>query len=115
MPPIIKTLVAALRQKLFVWIVEWEIYHLMFPHLEHEKDCGYPFRNDEEFHKRCVHAKLDAKLHLELIERQAQDMPKAYGEVFRYIAYRDLDRRMRMYLKLVQRRVPQAARIPKYA
>jgi hypothetical protein len=108
-------LIATLRQKWLMWKIEREIYGGIFPHLQKEKECGYSFQSDEELWREIHHGSLDAKLHLETIEQQADEMGKAYGEAFRYIMYRDLNRRMLTYAKLVQRRVPPRARIPQYA
>ncbi len=41
----------------------------------------------------------------ELIEKRAARMPAAYGKAFRYIAYRDLNERMKMYLEIAERRI----------
>ena len=109
-----KKLIASLRQKWLMWKIEREIYGGVFPHLEKKTDCGYPFQNHEELQEKIIHAKLDAQLHLEIIERQADEMGKAYGEAFRHIMYRDLNQRMLMYAKLVQQRVPHQSRIPQY-
>jgi hypothetical protein len=110
-----KSLIATLRQKWLMWKMEREIYGRVFPHLEKQKDCGYPFQSDEEIQTLILHAKLDAQLHLETIERQADEMGKAYGEAFRFIMYRDLNRRTLAYAKLVQKRVPPRVRIQHYA
>ena len=52
-----------------------------------------------------IHGGLDAQIKLDLIERTAAKMPKAYGDAFRYIAYRDLNERMKMYLEIAERRI----------
>lgn len=111
----VRRFLAGIREDIFTIRIEREIYGRIFPHLEREKDCGYPFETDEEIFKRCIHDALDAKLFLNLVERQANAMGKAYGEAFRYIMYRDLNRRLRAYVKLVQHRVPAERSIAKYA
>lgn len=96
---------AKIRQQFFNWRVNREIFHRMFPHLNQEPDHGYPFHSDEELEKLALYGELDAKLHLELIERLAERMPKAYGVAFRYVAYRDLSERMKAYLEIAGERV----------
>jgi hypothetical protein len=66
---------------------------------------GYPFNSEEEYEKACLYAELDAKLHVELIEKRAARLPEAYGKAFRYIAYRDLNERMKMYLEIAEERI----------
>jgi hypothetical protein len=110
-----KHLIATLREKWLMWKIEREIYGSIFPHLERRRIREYPFQSDEELQKIILHGKLDAQLHLATIERQADEMGKAYGEAFRFVMYRDLNRRMLMYARLVQRRVPSRVRVPQYA
>lgn len=114
MKKIIGKFFASLRQKFFVWRIEREIYNKIFSHLNQEANYGYPFDSDEEFEKQRVYGKLDALLHFELIEKRAEKMPKAYGEAFRYIAYRDLNQRMKMYLELAERRVQPRTCDPRF-
>ena len=104
-----------LRQKLFKWHLEWEIYNRIAPHIHGEKDCGYLFDCEAELCKESLEGHINTQLNLEIIERQADHMGKAYGEAFRYIMYRDLNMRLLMYLKLAQRRVPPKCRIPRFA
>ena len=101
----IRRLFTRIRQTLFEWRLEREIYHHLFPHLEHEADHGYSFQSDEQFTQSLTDGELDAQLHLKMIAREAEQMPKAYGEAFRFIAYRDLNRRLAMYRRLARRRI----------
>jgi hypothetical protein len=101
----LKLFFAKLRLKRFDRRVNQEIFQKIFSHLNGEANHGYPFDSDEEFEKRCLYAELDAKLHVELIEKRAARMPAAYGKAFRYIAYRDLNERMKMYLEIAERRI----------
>jgi hypothetical protein len=43
-------------------------------------------------------------LHLDIIERRAKLLPDTYGQAFRYIAYRDLNKRLKMYEEFVRER-----------
>jgi hypothetical protein len=111
----VKATVVRIRETLFKWRLEWEIYHRIAPHIHLEETYEYPFGSEAELRKNIIQGDLDAQLHLETIKLQADLMGKAYGEAFRYIVYRDLNARMQMYLKLVQTRVPSQCRIPAYA
>ena len=101
----LKLFFASIRQKRFDRRVNREIFDKIFPHLNGEANHGYPFDSEQEYEKRCLYAELDAKLHVELIEKRAARMPEAYGKAFRYIAYRDLNERMKMYLEIAERRI----------
>ena len=101
----LKLFFAKIRQQRFDRRVNQEIFQKIFSHLNGEADHGYPFNSKQEFEKRCLYAELDAKLHVELIEKHAARMPEAYGKAFRYIAYRDLNERMKMYLEIAERRI----------
>jgi hypothetical protein len=100
---------AKLRFKLFVWRIDSEIYNRLFAHLEGERDCGYPFATDEQMDAQTK--ARDIRAFLDLIDQQTKEMPKAYGEAFRYLMQRDLYNRVQEYAKLVQRRIPPRSRI----
>lgn len=102
MKKIIGKFFASIRQKLFNQRVNREIFHKIFPHLNQVADHGYPFGTKDEMVKLHIHGNLAAHGTLRLIERAAGKMPKAEGDAFRYIAYRDLNKRMEMYLKLAE-------------
>jgi hypothetical protein len=94
-----------IRRKLFGERINREIFDKIFPHLNGHANHGYPFHSREEFEKHCLHAELDAKLSIELIEKRAARLPKAYRDAFRYVAYRDLNERMEMYLQIAAERI----------
>ena len=100
-----KKFFANLRRRLFNRRVNREIFDKIFPHLNGEANHGYPFNSEAEYEKACLYAELDAKLHVELIEKRAARLPEAYGKAFRYIAYRDLNARMKMYLAIAEERI----------
>jgi hypothetical protein len=102
MKKIIGKFFASIRQKLFTARIRREIYHGIFPHLNQVADHGYPFGTRDEMVKLHIHGNLAAHGTLRLIESAAGKMPKAEGDAFRYIAYRDLNERMEMYLKLAE-------------
>lgn len=96
---------AGLRQKLFVRRVEREIYHRIAPHIHGEQDHGYAFKSEKELWKAAYHGTLDAQFDIEMIEKEADKMGKAYGDAFRYIMYRDLNACIARYKQLMSRRV----------
>lgn len=100
-----KSFLADIRQKLFEWILESEIYGRIFPHLEKERDFGYPFSSDQELQRQVRQEFSDLQSELRTIEEAGRAMPKAYGEAFRFIAYRDIHARIARYRRLARRRV----------
>jgi hypothetical protein len=86
---IIKTFFSQIRQKFFAWRIG-------------EGDFGYPFHSKDVMVELHIFTGLDAQLNFDLIERIAAKMPKFQGDAFRYIAYRDLNARFKMYLALAK-------------
>ena len=92
-----------IRQKLTARRIHREIRDGIFPQLCGEKNGGYPFNDSvEELEKLATFGALDAQLHLDIIERRAEKLPETYRHAFRYIAYRDLNERMKMYEEFVR-------------
>jgi hypothetical protein len=117
----IKSFFIGLRQNLFEWRLDSEIYGRIFPHLENERDHGYPFHSDEEFQKFCEDGEVKALPFVREIERDITRMPKGYGEAFRYILYRDIKTRGGMprsrgmlYQLLARRRVYRTTCDPRF-
>lgn len=100
----IKSFFKKIRQWLFAARIEREIYHKIFPQINQEADHAYPFESHDEMVRMHIRGNLAAHGTLRLIERAAGKMPKAEGDALRYIAYRDLNERMEMYLKLAEQR-----------
>lgn len=96
---------ATIRQKLFAARISREIYHKIFPHLNQVADHGYPFKSDEEIVDMNMKAFLTTGSTLWLIERAAIKMPKAEGDAFRHIVYRDLQKRMWRYVEFAHDRM----------
>src|ERR1039457_3787851 len=94
-----------IRQKLLNQRVNREIFQKIFPHINKEADHGYPFGSKDEMVRLHIRSGLDAQMKFDMIERTAAKMPKAYGDAFRYIAYRDLNERMKMYLEIAAERI----------
>jgi hypothetical protein len=105
MKQIIGKFFASIRQKLFNQRVNREIFHRIFPHLNRRADHGYPFSSDDELVKLHIRNNLQVGLNLRLIGEMAGKMPKAYGDAFRYIVYRNLNEQLKMYLEIAERRI----------
>ncbi|HEY4258307.1 MAG TPA: hypothetical protein VGM66_13925 [Candidatus Udaeobacter sp.] len=95
--------IAETRQKLFEGRVEREINGRIFPHLRGEANHGYPFSSEDEMVALHIGTGLTAQRNFDLIEDIAAKMPLAQADAFRYVAYRDLNARIEMYVKLARR------------
>ena len=82
---------AKIRRKQFNRRIENEIYQKIFAHLNGRANHGYPFDSDDKMIRLHIRNNLQAGLNLRRIGELAAKMPKAYGNAFRYIAYRDLN------------------------
>jgi hypothetical protein len=96
----IKLFFAKIRRMFFNWRINREIFHKIAPHLRNEGDYGYPFRSEDEFMAAYIRGGLDARFKSDMIERVIRDMPEFQGNALRYIIYRDLNERMKMYIEL---------------
>ena len=101
----LKLFFAKLRLKRFDRRVNQEIFQKIFSHLNGEANHGYPFDSNDEMVRLHIRNNLQVGLNLRRIGEMAGQMPKAYGDAFRYIAYRDLNERMKMYLEIAERRI----------
>jgi hypothetical protein len=96
---------ASIRRKLFNRRVNREIFDNIFPHLNGHADNGYPFHSDHEMVRLHIRMNLQAGLNLRRIAEVAGRMPEAYGNAFRYIAYRDLNEFIERYLEIAEERI----------
>ncbi len=92
-----------MRQKLFRWRIEREIFDRIMPHLQREKDHGYSFNTDEEMNAQTEDASVQPLL--DTIEGYILEMPDVYGALFRHIMHRDLHERLRMYEHVARRHI----------
>jgi hypothetical protein len=106
--------IANIRRRLFNRRVNREIFDKIFPHLNGKANYGYPFGSDDELVRLHIHSGLDAQMKFDMIERTAAKMPKAYRDAFRYIAYRDLNERMKMYLEIATGRIQPETCDPRF-
>ena len=100
---------AKVRFTVFVWRMDYTIDDRVLAQLRYEKKCGYPFNTIEQMNDQT--RARDLRVFLDLIDEQTREMPKAYGDAFRYLMHRDLYDRIQRYVKLVQRRIPHRFRI----
>ena len=110
----LKLFFASIRQKQFDRRVNREIFQKIFPQLNGEANHGYPFGSKDEMVRLHIRNNLQLGLNLRLIGEMAGKMPKAYGDAFRYVAYRDLNERMKMYLEIAARRVQPETCDPRF-
>ena len=81
----------------FGWRIEQEIYYRIFSHLRQERGHGYSFQSDQELQKLLTREHAKAAALLATLQRDSARMPKAYGQAFRYIMYRELNQRLEQY------------------
>lgn len=106
--------IANIRRKLFNWRVNWEIFQKIFPHLRKDADHSYPFGSENEMVRLHIRNNLEAGLNLRRIGDVAARMPKAYGDAFRYVAYRDLNEFMERYLEIAEERIQSETCDPRF-
>lgn len=104
MKKIIGQYIANIRQKFLVWCIRREIEQNIFSQLDQKKSCGYPFGSSpEELETLSLFGKADAQVELALIEKGIERMPKTFGNAFRFIMYRDLNARIKMYAQFARK------------
>jgi len=106
---------ARIRQRLLQARTDREIFQKIFPHFNGDADHGYPFDSRDALVALHIRGNLHAGLNLRRIERTAARLPKAYGDAFRYVAYRELNERMQMYLEVAERRLQPETCDPRLA
>ncbi len=100
----IKKFIANLRRKLFTDRTEREIYHKIFPHLNQRADHGYPFSDQNGLFKASLDGSIGLRRMRLEFDQATRKMPEAEALALSYIAHRDLNERLAMYLKFAQER-----------
>lgn len=100
----IKSFFANARGYFFVRRIEQEINRHIAPHIHGESSHGYDFEDGAALAKAAERGSREVRRELDRIDRQAGGMGEAYGNAFRYIMHRDLNRRLAMYRELMRRR-----------
>lgn len=100
-----QAILSRLRQRLFDWLINREIFLKILPHRNREADHGYPFTTDAEMARRRAEENRNLQAASNRLEQLIQQMPKAYGEAFSYIVCRDLRRQLESYVAVAERRV----------
>lgn len=104
---IIGKFLARMRREKFAANISREIYHKIFPHMNGHADHGYPFTTDDELHKARLQGSIEMWKKLRELDSAALQMPDAECNAFLFIVNRDLEERIRMYLKFAHaRKVP---------
>lgn len=102
------TIPSRFRQRLLRWYVDSEIFGRIMPHVTGERQYNYVFNTQEQMDRRT--AELDVSRLLDQVETCIEQMPSMYGSSFRQIMHRDLCRRLTMFARLAQRRIPPGLR-----
>ena len=90
---------ARIRREKFAANITREIFHKIFPHMNGHADHGYPFSSDNGLYKARLDCSINVRKLLCDLSTAGLHMPEAQGNAFLYIANRDLEERLRMYLK----------------
>lgn len=93
-----------IRREKFAANITREIYHKIFPHMNGHADHGYPFSSDKELYKARLEGSSTVRTMLCDLNSAALHMPEAECNAFLYIANRDLEERLRMYIRLANAR-----------
>lgn len=96
-----------MRRKFFYRRLNREIFRNIFPHVTGESNEGYPFDNRPEMNAYTEALKVQSLF--EDVEKQIGQLPKAYGECFRYAMHHDLCERLSLYSQVAKRRAKPAA------
>ena len=73
----VRLFIANLRTRLFEEVLEWEIYHKIFPHVRNEVDNGYPFKTRAELVHQNAQSPFTICEQLREFEDIAARMPEA--------------------------------------
>lgn len=92
------------RREKFAANITREIYHKIFPHMNGHADHGYPFSSNNELYKARLEGSTTVRTMLCDLGSAALKMPEAECNAFLYVANRDLEERLRMYIKLANAR-----------
>jgi hypothetical protein len=98
---IIEKFLARIRREKFARNIEREIFHKIFPHNNGHADHGYPFSSKDELHKARLKGSIELWKTLRALDSAALKMPESECNAFLYIVNRDLEERLRMYLKYI--------------
>ncbi len=92
------------QQQMLAARVEWEIRQMIFPHLKHQTDHGYPFNSDDEMMKEHVNNRMEVLMNLDAIDRAIMKMQSEYGDAFQYISFREISHLINAFLELAEQR-----------
>ena len=98
-----KKLLANDQQQMLAARVDWEIQQMLFPHLKHKADHGYPFATPDEMTEKYVSDQLDATIELGELFVATGKMKQEYGDAFCYIAFREISRVVNTFCEVAKR------------
>ena len=91
------------QQQMLAARVEWEIRQMIFLHLKHKADYGYPFATPNEMMEQYASDQLNATIALDELFIATGKMRQEYGEAFCYIAFREISNVINAFLEVAER------------
>jgi hypothetical protein len=101
------------QQQMLAARTEWEIRQMIFPHIQRQKDCRYPFSSEDELVKAYYRHHMQAAMDLKAIFEATPNMPPGYGDAFGYIAMREIAAVIGAFAELAKSRPQSIAREPR--
>lgn len=101
MNPDTAKLIATIRQLAVTVHAEGKLRRKLLPHLDHEPEAK--FGTCDEMMQSYTFAALDLQAELVNFMSVAATLPKPYGDMFCFIVYGDLHRRMKIYQKVASK------------
>ncbi|MGA9451862.1 MAG: hypothetical protein WBW41_11045 [Verrucomicrobiia bacterium] len=96
--------IAAIRRQKFLNAIEREIKSKIFPQVKGRADHGYPFSSQDELYKERLRVALELRQTLSDLNSAGLNMPDNECNAFLYVAYRDLNERLKMYEEFARAR-----------
>jgi hypothetical protein len=101
------------QQQMLAARVEWEINQMIFPHLKHQANHGYPFNSIDDVLEKHIYDRMEAMINLDAIGSACAKMQAEYSDAFCYIAFREISHVINAFLELAEQRAQTHARITK--
>jgi superfamily I DNA and RNA helicase len=92
------------QQQMLAARVEWEINQMIFPHVKQQADHGYPFATIDDVLKECYRNRMEAMVNLDAIGSAIAKMQPEYNDAFSYIAFREINNLVSVFLELAEQR-----------
>ncbi len=95
---------AAVRRQIFFNAIERETKMKILPQIKGRADYGYPFSTNGELHKKRLETAMELWNTLRDLDAAGLQMPENECNAFLYIAYCDLNDRVKAYLEYARAR-----------